>query len=972
MLTWGLVGGILCLWFSFEPAVSIAMLLSMFVLVSYAANNLILRCSPVHMCHMDVHDERADVAKEKSPPAFALEKQPWHVPALEISEMLLNNSNNKMQGDVVQGQAIWPNSDEPIAFENDLFRGKVLFLLRTEPESPKWHHLFAGRRRLFWVQLQGQFKVQPVGTVYIGGEVPRKMKLGFVTNTLVRILLSVLNCLVVGLHYGLGHVYPKDVVAPEDEELPHLSFPLQSSVDEFICTRAGDTPPALGTDGLGESTDARARRKAGTQRYEFNTSDTYSFSFFSFFIDFERWKVVNVPGMPDTSLSTFWDTMPLRIVAYSLKAPTGHRHDRHVAGQKQYYLCLQLSPTPTAVRPRTARSLFGLDMENEANEFIKDEEAHHDQLLSELDVFEFSVPVWVEYFSTTEGVKGPGERRVGYLFDIIEYTDASRTVLKKHRFALHTAVQTNLAISLASDDFDADDPTIEFTIQTKTSSSRAIDTERSLIDAALHDLAVDASSSSSSLSRKIAAKTALKRLLTQPSSVVPHAPFFATRPGISTGSQGQVVRMLWDSHWRNEWLVLDTKKHEVRFFRTQSSTPCLVIPIADIFDVTPASDYLNLPPPANSDGMYWFEIETLTRVHCIAVASLGECEFWHRAIVAEMDNLSGVVMAHDLVSKPYYLVASTLGRDRYQTELHCGTRDDEAVAKDEQRRVLNDRRIGVRFGASADLDVCDVVEQALRMAILLRQHPQLCLTHEVLMFLDVVASIKQVNSTLTLFAMNSPDRTAFFLNLYHLQVLHGHFLDLLPHSKATWATFFNNVAYDVSGLLFTPAEIEHCVLRTSLPPFKAPFLRPSWSTSDPRTPLEVRGADYRMVFALNPTTRSSVSVVTVYRGFALEHQLNFMARLVLSSLVSADMRKHIIYLPRVCEWYAADFPGHHNVSNVVRTLVSYLDGDLKANVEALLSQPSKLAIKYLNYDYSFHATVQLSNWKAQPSTATAS
>ncbi|OQR99044.1 hypothetical protein ACHHYP_07409 [Achlya hypogyna] len=969
MLTTGLVGGILCLWFSFEPAVSIAMMLCMFALVSYASNNLILCCSPVHLC-VAKDDDDGLLSKPQAPRDAPLEKQAWHVPTLEISEMLMNNSNNTMQGELVQGQAIWANSDEPIAFENDLFRGKILFLLRTEPESPKWHHLFTGRRRLFWVQLQGQFKVQPVGTVYIGGEVPRKMTLGFINNTLVRILLSVLNCLVVGLHYGLGQAYPKDVVAPEDEELPHLCFPLQSSVDEFMCTRAGDPVPPLGTDGFGESADARAKRKAGTQRYEFNTTDTYSFSFFSFFIDFERWKVVNVPGMPDTSLATFWNSMPLRIVAYSLKTPSSHRSERHVARQKQYYLCLQLSPTPHNVRSRTARSLFGLEMDAEAMEFLKDEEAHHDQLLRELDVFVFSVPAWVEYFSTTEGVKGAGERRVGYLFDILEYTDGTHTTLKKHRFALHTAVQTNLPISLASDDMDADDPSVEFTIQTKTSSSRAIDAERVAIDAALHAVAAASGTGPASLARKIAAKTALKRLLTQPSSVAPHAPFFATRPGISTGNQGQVLRMVWDSHWRNEWLVLDTKRREIRFFRTQTSTPCLVVPIADIFDVTVASDYLNLPPPSNSDGMYWFEIETLTRVHCIAVASLGECEFWHRSIVAEMDAVAAdghTIMTHDLVGKPYHLVAGALGRDRFHKELLYGLRfeDDDAS----KRRVLNDRRIGVRFGASADLDICDVVEQAVRMAILLRQHPRMCLTHEVLMFLDVVASIKQVNKTLTLEALSVPERTAFFLNLYHLQMLHGHFLEILPLTKAAWTGFFNGVVYAVAGHLFSPAEIEHCVLRAPLPPMKPPvpgFVVPAWTADDPRTVFELPAADYRMAFALNPTTRSSVAVITVYRGAVLEHQLNFMARVVLSTLVSADMRKHIIYLPRVCDWCAADFPGHHQVGNVVRTLVSFLDGDLKANVEALLSQPSKLAIKYLSYDYSFHQSIALSSWRGTP------
>lgn len=49
-------------------------------------------------------------------------------------------------------------------------------MIRTE--------LFEGKNRLFWVQLQLQFKqTPPEGSVlYIGGEVPRAMHLGFFTG----------------------------------------------------------------------------------------------------------------------------------------------------------------------------------------------------------------------------------------------------------------------------------------------------------------------------------------------------------------------------------------------------------------------------------------------------------------------------------------------------------------------------------------------------------------------------------------------------------------------------------------------------------------------------------------------------------------------------------------------------------------------------------------------------------------------
>lgn len=50
------------------------------------------------------------------------------------------------------------NSRTPIAFETELFTGRALFLVRTQPEDPHYVALFAGKRRMFWIQVQGRFK----------------------------------------------------------------------------------------------------------------------------------------------------------------------------------------------------------------------------------------------------------------------------------------------------------------------------------------------------------------------------------------------------------------------------------------------------------------------------------------------------------------------------------------------------------------------------------------------------------------------------------------------------------------------------------------------------------------------------------------------------------------------------------------------------------------------------------------------
>ncbi len=53
--------------------------------------------------------------------------------------------------------------NEAVDFENEFFRGRVLFMLRTKPEDPRYVPHFAGRQRLFEMQIQGRFKKLPQG-----------------------------------------------------------------------------------------------------------------------------------------------------------------------------------------------------------------------------------------------------------------------------------------------------------------------------------------------------------------------------------------------------------------------------------------------------------------------------------------------------------------------------------------------------------------------------------------------------------------------------------------------------------------------------------------------------------------------------------------------------------------------------------------------------------------------------------------
>jgi hypothetical protein len=53
--------------------------------------------------------------------------------------------------------------NEIMSFETEFFKGQVLFMMKTQPEDPKYGAHFHGKQRLFEMQIQGEFKKLPSG-----------------------------------------------------------------------------------------------------------------------------------------------------------------------------------------------------------------------------------------------------------------------------------------------------------------------------------------------------------------------------------------------------------------------------------------------------------------------------------------------------------------------------------------------------------------------------------------------------------------------------------------------------------------------------------------------------------------------------------------------------------------------------------------------------------------------------------------
>ena len=159
------------------------------------------------------------------------------------------------------------------------------------------------------------------------------MQLGLVSKGLCNLLLRLVSKTVPGeMHFSFGD--------KNNDELPHISFPAWTLFDKVVVTKEGEEPPTLGPDVLPESNQASAARKRSGYSGDWNTTETYSFSYHSMYLDLPIWHVCNLPTS-DIDLSQFWGDSKLRIVVYENGSENGKHwqgDNRYIAGIQAQYL----------------------------------------------------------------------------------------------------------------------------------------------------------------------------------------------------------------------------------------------------------------------------------------------------------------------------------------------------------------------------------------------------------------------------------------------------------------------------------------------------------------------------------------------------------------------------------------------------------------------------------------------------------
>ena len=157
-----------------------------------------------------------------------------------------------------------------------------------------------------------------------------------------------------------------------------------------------------------------------------------------------------------------------------------------------------------------------------------------------------------------------------------------------------------------------------------------------------------------------------------------------------------------------------------------------------------------------------------------------------------------------------------------------------------------------------------------------------------------------------------PAQTAFWLNVFNAVVLRDAAeLAGAPSVRAVGA-FFERPRLRVGAFEYSLDDIEHGLLRGNVPKFGA--RRAPMQRDDPRLAYMPLAYDERMHFAMFSVARSSPPLNAFGAG-RLDAELEDATARYLQRHVRVENEGAVVVLPRLFQWYAADFGGERNALN---------------------------------------------------------
>lgn len=157
-------------------------------------------------------------------------------------------------------------------------------------------------RRQFEVQVQGKFKREPQGEIYVGAEVTSKMELGMLTRSISKAALRFCGTMVNDLHYSFG-----EATSDPNHQVPHLVAPIFPTFDKVLVSPPGTALPPMNVP-FNEDLDYRKQRMKFrlTSDAKIDIANTYSFSVNTSNLNLLDWTLVGIPMVRPMDLRTFF------------------------------------------------------------------------------------------------------------------------------------------------------------------------------------------------------------------------------------------------------------------------------------------------------------------------------------------------------------------------------------------------------------------------------------------------------------------------------------------------------------------------------------------------------------------------------------------------------------------------------------------------------------------------------------------
>lgn len=840
------------------------------------------------------------------------------------------------------------NSRNPVEFETDLFKGKVLLLIRpTDPdEDPYWsERLFAKKKRNVVLQIQGKFKRKPKGKLFLGAEISQKMKVGLLTRGLLGLLIRCLERFFSDLRYSFGDT--------EGLEMPRVAAPAHSSFERVAVTPRGEVPPTISEDPFPESKEASsARRKA--KNWDWNMEDTYSMTYYSMYIDLPTWHLVNLPMSGDINLRTLWSDSFLRIVLYE---KTG-KQQPHLQKYNNYAFAIQVT-------------YFG-DKDQSAEEELEDEERDNIFRVSDRSrLLEREESEGSEGENHSAGLKRLDSQSFPALMladsDGEDFYDAEETsvslVYEQSASDNDPAVSVDLLVTI-----DSIVPAWLDVVSNRGGYCRTfaivVGLNVTFRSVQACELAIGDSGAQRRVSRlvdenfspRMSTAERMRRMLglvlvNGDQNSLRHfkreqsdfdATFLKRAPTPLSEKKhsiirvsGFVARAVSDRHWIEEWAKITDCN--ISFYHPEKRKPHFRITISSIMrtERMEPGAFPHLP------GFCFLVVETVGRSVYLMFSSETDCNAWLEVIlrvkmlnqnddrdsVASQDTSSPQLMEFDNPAEEF-LHKSSMWNVKNRRILNCGQFCFRAQVNVKNPLILAEEALRLALNPSSDEDY-----QRRRQ------------------FLSSAAVLKRANVR----GLPEESRLAFFLNVYHTMIMHAFLVLGPPGSSLKWIGYFNNIAYEVGDDVFSLTELEHCIIRSKMAypsQFISRFVLPKSQYA-----FALTKADYRINFALNCGSTSNPSCIFIFRPERLNEQLDAACRLYLSSVVvtvQKSSREVYVQLPRVCQWFSEDFGTQTEMISKIQPYLKTSERQKLSLCWATLPQTYDMSAVTVRYkDYSF-------------------